>query len=116
MLLDNASDSLRDELTNFHSWSPITGQENQNLPADITHWGGKGAYGLAYDPPYFKVIKPLRAFIDGKESDTDEVRQERTWKVVKFFEKTADRTLTIDRFVAKTDRFLQKMHPTTRNP
>lgn len=116
VLLANASDSLRGELTSFHSWNQITGQENQNLPADITRRGGKGAYGLAYDPPYFQVIKPLRTFIDGEESDTNEARQERTWKVIKFFERTTGKTSTIDRFVAKTDRFLQKMHSTTLNP
>ncbi len=108
LLLENAPDSLKNELQSYHSpWTKLSDQENRNLPMDITEKSGRGAYGMAYDPPYFNSIIPLKYIKDEDRKSTD-TREDRFWKVIGFFETKAININSIDELVAKTQGFLDE--------
>jgi len=103
-LLQNASKPLRDELLNYHPWQPLEKQENRHLPHNITDSDGKGAYGLAYDPPYFDVLIPLYKYIDdNKNKGTHEARY---FAVTDFLEKAASGAQSIEDLIGQTKGFL----------
>lgn len=103
-LLQFASKPLKKELLSYHPWEALEKQENQHLPDEVTDPKGKGGYGIAYDPPFFDVLKPLYRFID-EEKDRN-VHNARHLAVVEFFEKTASKVKTIDELVKQTNKFL----------
>ena len=103
ILLQNGSDSLKDELLSYHPWSHIEGQEDRNLPKDITDENGRGGYSLAYDPPYFDALIPLYKYIDNGAEGTHDARY---FAVMEFFEKTAGKMKSIQELVKKTEGFL----------
>jgi hypothetical protein len=106
-LLESASKPLKDALLSYHPWRQLEGQEDHNLPQDITNPHGKGAFGLAYDPPFFEVLIPLYRYIDDDENIG--THQARYFAVTDFFEKVANKTLTIEEFIEQTKGFLS--HP-----
>lgn len=104
MLLQHASPALKKELLSYHGWAKLDKQEDDHLPKEITDPNGEGAYGLAYDPPYFEVIMPLFKFI---EADQDlKIRQARYFAVIDFFEKRISKVDSIDGLVKQTKDFL----------
>lgn len=108
LLLEHTSDSLKKELLSYHSpWERISDQEDWNLPEDITNPEGRGAYGLAFDPPYFESIIPLMKYI--KESaDPNSKFEDRFWKVMEFFEKKVSKVITIGELIEATKNFIDK--------
>ena len=105
-LLRSASPTLKNELLSYHPWKRLEGQEDRNLPPEITRPDGKGAYGLAYDPPYFDVLIPLYKFID-EPGISKEEHQARFFAVTDFFENTMGSFETIDEVIEATRAYLQ---------
>ncbi|OGK63015.1 hypothetical protein A2334_01480 [Candidatus Roizmanbacteria bacterium RIFOXYB2_FULL_38_10] len=103
-LLRHASPELRNELLSYHPWQRLERQEDHNLPQDITDDSGKGAYGLAYNPPYFDVLIPLYKYID--DDTKGDTKQDRFFAVLNFFEKGAAKAQTITDLVNQAGAFL----------
>lgn len=82
LLLDAANGSLKQELLSYQPWEKIDGQEDNNIPAEITDENGRG-YGLANSRPYDSVILPILRFI-GDEANTDRFKV-RYDQVLEFF-------------------------------
>ncbi len=64
LLIDSASESLREELLSYQPWEKIEGQEDNNLPVKITN--ENEGYGLANSRPYDSVVLPILRFIGDK--------------------------------------------------
>lgn len=104
ILLQYASIPLKDELLSYHPWQQLNEQENHNLPQDITDPHGKGAYGLAYDPPYFEVLIPLYKYIDDDKNVGN--HQARYFAVTDFLEGVVNNAKSIEELVKQTKGFL----------
>jgi len=104
ILLQHASKPLKRELKSYHPWQQLKGQEDHNLPQEITDPNGKGAYGLACDPPYFDVLIPLYKYID--DDNNVETHQIRYCAVTDFLETIANKVKSINELVLQTKEFL----------
>lgn len=105
-MLQYASEPLKKDLLSYHPWEKIKGQEDRNLPKDITDPEGKGAYGLAFGPPYFESLIPLYKFIDS--ATQPEVHEARYYAVTDFFQKKLGKVESINALVEQTQAFLKE--------
>lgn len=104
-LLQFASKPLKEELLSYHPWKRLEKQEDRHLPDEITSKDGKGAYGIAHDPPFFEALKPLYKFID--EGSDKEVRNARHLAVIDFFEHDISKIKSIEELITKTEEFIK---------
>lgn len=104
ILLQHASKPLKRELKSYHPWQQLKEQEDHNLPQEITDPDGKGAYGLAYDSPYFDVMIPLYKYID--DDKNVETHQIRYCAVTEFLETVANKAKSVEELVSQTKEFL----------
>ncbi len=103
-LLANSSQPLKNEILNYHPWQKIAGQEDHNLPEDITNSKGKGGYGMAYNPPFYEVLVPLYKYIDDKKNPG--TQEARYFAVSDFFGAVASKTKSIKALIVETNKFL----------